>query len=70
VIEYKGIKWYYYQGALLPRVPSHYEINLTPKEQKELLKRSKALFLRYTNEWDRDGGEFWYVIKDNGRVEW
>jgi len=65
VIEYKGIKWYYYQGALLPRVAPHYEINLTPKEQKELLKKSKALFIRYTNEWDRDGGEFWYVIKDN-----
>jgi len=64
VIEYKGINWYYYQGALLPRVPPHYEINLTSKEQKELLKKSKALFLRYTNEWDRDGGEFWYVIKD------
>jgi len=64
VIEYKGINWYYYQGALLPRVPPHYEINLTSKEQKELLKKSKALFIRYTNEWDRDGGEFWYVIKD------
>jgi hypothetical protein len=64
VIEYKGIQWYYYQGALLPRVPPHYEIFLTQKEQKELLKISKALFLRYTNEWDRDGGEFWYVIKD------
>ena len=67
MIEYKGIKWYYYQGALLPRVPPHYEINLTSSEQKELLKRSKALFIRYTNEWDRDGGEFWYVIKDNFR---
>jgi len=64
VIEYKGVKWYYYQGALLPRVPPHYEIFLTQKEEKELLKRSKALFLRYTNEWDRANGEFWYVIKD------
>ena len=64
MIEHKGIKWYYYQGALLPRVPPHYEVNLTNKEQKELLKISKALFLRYTNEWDRDGGEFWYVIKE------
>jgi len=64
MIEYKGVNWYYYQGALLPKVPPHYEINLTKKEQKELLKISKALFLRYTNEWDRDGGEFWYVIKD------
>ena len=58
------MKWYSYQGALLPRVAPHYEVNLTKEEQKELLKISKALFLRYTNEWDRDDGEFWYVIKD------
>ena len=64
MIEYKGIKWYYYQGALFPRVPPHYEIFLTQKEQKELLKIAKALFLRYTNEWDRNSGEFWYIIKD------
>ncbi len=64
MIEYKGIQWYIYQGALLPNVSPHYEINLSYKEQKELLKISKALFLRYTNEWDRNSGEFWYVIKD------
>jgi len=64
MISYKGIEWYYYQGALLPKVAPHYEINLTKKEQKELLKISKALFLRYTNEWDRNDGEFWYIIKD------
>jgi len=64
VIEYKGIKWYAYQGALLPRVPPHQEVYLTEEEQKELLKESKALFLRYTNEWDREESEFWYVIKD------
>lgn len=65
MIEYKGVKWYFYQGALLPRVPPHREIYLSRSEQKELLKRSKALFLRYTNEWNREGGEFWYVIKDS-----
>jgi len=65
LIEYKGIKWFYYQGALLPRVPPHYEVKLTKGEEQELLKNSKALFLRYTNEWDKNGGEFWYIIKDN-----
>jgi hypothetical protein len=38
---------------------------LNKQEQKELLKLSGALFLRYTDEWDRDGGEFWYVIKEH-----
>ena len=64
MIKFKNINWYLYYGALIPKVPPHYEITLTKKEQKELLKISRALFLRYTNEWDRDGGEFWYIIKD------
>ncbi len=65
MIKYKGVDWHFYQGALLPWVPPHREIYLNHSEQKELLKRSKALFLRYTNEWDKDNGEFWYVIKDS-----
>jgi len=65
VIEYNGIRWYRYQGALLPRVPPHREVRLTPEEQRELLAESGALFLRYTSEWKRPGGEFWYVIKES-----
>lgn len=64
MIQYKGVNWYFYQGALLPRVPPYREIYLSKEEQRELLKISKALFLRYTNEWDSDDGEFWYIIKD------
>ena len=64
MIEYKNIKWYKYHGALLPRVAPHQEICLSKKEAKELLKKSSAYFLRYTNEWDRKDGNFWYVIKD------
>lgn len=60
-----GIRWYYYQGALLPRVPPHHEIYLTLSEEQELIKKSKALFLRYTNEWNRGDSNFWYVIKDD-----
>jgi len=64
MIEYKGVIWFRYQGALLPRVSPHQEVLLTDKEAKELLKLSRAFFLRYTNEWDREESEFWYVIKD------
>jgi hypothetical protein len=64
MIRYKGINWFYYQGALLPKVPPHKEIILSKKEERELLQKSKALFLRYTKSWDRDEGRFWYVIKD------
>ncbi len=64
MIEYKGVKWYHYQGALLPRVAPHQEIYLSKEEQKELLKLSNAFFLRYTNEWSKEEGEFWFVIKE------
>ncbi len=64
MIAYKGVKWYHYQGALLPRVPPHQEISLNRQEQNELLKLSGALFLRYTDEWKREDGEFWFVIKE------
>jgi hypothetical protein len=68
---YKNIEWFYYQGALLPKVPPHKEMILSKKEERELLQKSKALFLRYTKAWDRDEGRFWYVIKDtfNGLEE-
>ncbi|MEN8122616.1 MAG: hypothetical protein ABFS35_19900, partial [Bacteroidota bacterium] len=64
VMKYKNIDWHMYHGALVPNVPRHKEINLTKNEANELLSISKAYFLRYTNEWDRGYGEFWYVIKD------
>ena len=64
MIEYKEVKWYRYQGVLLPKTPPHQEISLTDKEAKKLLKLDKAFFVRYTNEWDRKSGNFWYIIKD------
>lgn len=64
MIEYKNIQWYSYQGALLPKIFPHEEINLTYNESKELLFLSKSYLIRYTDDWDRNGGEFWYIIKD------
>ena len=64
MIKYKGVLWKYYQSTLIPVTRPHIEINLNKIESKELLKISGAYFLRWTNEWDRKGGEFWYVIKD------
>ncbi len=65
MIEYKGIKWRFYHGALVPAIAPHVEIKLTKEEEKELLKKSGAYFLRYVSMWDRaEGSKFWYVIKD------
>lgn len=41
------------------------EINLSEEDAKELLSISNAYMIRYTNEWDRESGEFWYLIKDS-----
>ena len=64
MVNYKGINWKLYQGALIPDVLPHIEIDLSENEAKELLKATNAYFVRWIDEWDRDGGEFWYVIKD------
>ncbi len=64
MVNYKEINWKLYQGALIPDVPPHIEIDLSESEAKELLKATNAYFVRWTDEWDRGGGEFWYVIKD------
>ncbi len=65
MIEYKGIKWYYYHKGLLPFVAPHTPVSLSKDEQKELLKKSGALFLRWTDNWGKAAGNFWYIIKDN-----
>ena len=68
-IRFKGINWRLYQGTLIPDSPPHIEIYLTREEQKELLKKTKAYFIRWTNEWDKREGCFWYVIKDE-KEDW
>ena len=64
-IEYKNIVWKKYHGALIPNTAPNVEISLTKEESKELLKKTNAYFLRYTNNWDtKNKSEFWFVIKD------
>jgi hypothetical protein len=65
MIEFKDITWRHYHGALIPAVAPHIGVNLTQKEQKELLKLSKAYFIRYVTDFDiKQESSFWYVIKD------
>ena len=49
----------------MPRVNPHRNITLTKEDSEILLKESGALFLRYTDEWDRkEESDFWYIVKD------
>lgn len=64
MMRFKGIRWYPYQGILLPKTPPHQEIVLSKKEQGELLQKSQTYLLRWISDWDGAKSEFWYVIKD------
>ncbi len=64
-IEYNAIQWFNYRGTLLPDTPPHHNITLSPQEQKQLLKKSGAYFLRWTSDFDTpQETSFWYIIKD------
>ena len=66
MIEHKDIDWYFYHGALMPRVSPHRNVSLSKEDARGLLKKSGALFLRYTDDWDRnEESEFWYIVKDD-----
>lgn len=63
---FKDIEWKNYKGVLLPVTPQHQPIGLTNKEQKEILKLSKAYLIKWVNEWDcSKPTNYWYVIKDS-----
>ena len=64
MLEYKNIVWHMYHGALLPETPPHQNIILSKTEADDLLKKSGAYFLRWTNTYDQGSKQFWYIIKD------
>lgn len=64
-MDERTIIWKNYLGALIPDAPPHREVHPDKQEIKALLEQYRPYFIRYTDQWDRDGGEFWYVIKDD-----
>lgn len=70
MIEYNNIKWFLHHGVLLPMVPPDVDIQLNSQDQTFLHKRTKARFIRWTSQFDKQDGEFWYIIKDSfGGIE-
>ncbi len=65
MIEYKNIKWFIHHGVLLPMAPPDTEIDLGRQDQNHLLKKTGARFIRWTNQFDKEYSEFWYIIKDS-----
>lgn len=64
-IELNHINWSLYNGALVPDVPPHIEIELSREEANDLLKESKAYFLRWPSEFDCGfETEWWYLVRD------
>ena len=62
---YNNKEWQYYKGALILKSAPHIELHLSKHDKRNLLKKSKAYFLRYETDWDiKEKKEFWYIIKD------
>jgi len=65
MIVFKDIKWFLHHGVLLPMATPDTEVNLDREDQKYLLKKTNARFIRWTNQFDKENAEFWYIIKDS-----
>ena len=64
-LSFKNITYILYNGALLPDVAPHEEVKLSENEAKELIKKTGAYFVRWTEDFDsKINYPFWYVIKD------
>lgn len=64
-IELNHVNWTLYNGALVPDVPPHIETKLSPEEANNLLKKSKAYFLRWPSDFDCGfATQWWYLIRD------
>lgn len=60
-------EWKYYNHAMIPTVAPHEKIDVEPLNNKQFWRKNKkALFARWTSEFDCGyQTNWWYVIKDN-----
>jgi len=59
----KDFPWIKYQGCLVPAIQGTYEPpKLRTSEVKKLLKKSRALFIRWSNSFTDKPTEWWYVV--------
>ena len=59
------MNWRYYQYGIVPVTMPHETPSPSKDEIKTIFKQyKKALYLRYSRDFDGEEGQFWYVIKD------
>ena len=69
VFSHKNLCWRYVHGALVPLSLPHVEKRIDVKEAKQILKKSKSLFVRWEPDFDIiEETDWWHVIKDNPEV--
>ena len=57
--------WRKYNGAIIPTLPPHVDVEATIDDISSFLIKSNAYFARWTTNFDcSEETEFWYVIKD------
>lgn len=60
------VEWKVIKRALIPRIPQHKTLSLSPMEQKLLLRKYKVHLIRWISDWDMQvKTNYWYVIKDS-----
>lgn len=66
MINFNGINWKSYHGALIPNLAPHCRIDLSDQDAARLLEISGARFLRWHTQFDQTGeSPFWHVIKNH-----
>lgn len=65
LFEGGGAYWRLYQGALVPAPATPCFLELSREEARDLLKESKAWFIRYASRPSEKPTEWWYVVCDS-----
>jgi len=58
--------WRKYNGAIIPTIPPHIEVESSCDEIHKIMDYQSAFFARWTSDFDsKDITEFWYIINDS-----
>lgn len=62
VIDVGGVPWMKYQGALIPATAMPVHLDLSRVDAEQALKKTGALFLRFTNRPSEQETNWWYMV--------
>ena len=60
-----SVEWRKYGKYLMPDTLPHENVEVDEREIRKKIRENKIFYARWTNNFDCQNGEYWYVIKDN-----